>query len=470
MIHRQFHSRVHPSGFCGTLFFLLLFWPLSPALSEFPVFTQVTPAVVQSDGRDVELHELRQRVAVLEKQSRSRNQEDELTGHLVRDASGAGEYQLRESRYPTVHFGGFLQFDSVWFGESEATRAVYGNIADSTAVRRARLAASGDINADVGYKLDLDFAASGHPSFRDTIVEFSECRYADRLVIGFFKTPFQLDALTSSKDFTFAERAPFFTFAPFRQIGIGLDGMLVDERATWAIDGFRSGTDGFAVAQSDDGYGIATRMTFLLCFSNGGRRLLHAGFGYGHLAPAGNVVQYDAQLGFFVDEEPGGKTLGIPSLVDTGLIPASRVNIFNCELAGNLGSMHYQSEFGYTMVDQIGGPPLSFYGGYGQLGWFLTGETRPYNRTRGVFTRIDPKQSVFDGGLGAWELAFRATYLNLNDENIQGGRLNSIEVVVNWYLSNNIDLKFDCVRGFIANPTEGDLELDICGVRLQLVY
>ena len=30
--------------------------------------------------------------------------------------------------------------------------------------------------------------------------------------------------------------------------------------------------------------------------------------------------------------------------------------------------------------------------------------------------------------------------------------------------------EFDYVRGFVAHPTAGDLEIDICGTRLQIAY
>jgi hypothetical protein len=50
------------------------------------------------------------------------------------------------------------------------------------------------------------------------------------------------------------------------------------------------------------------------------------------------------------------------------------------------------------------------------------------------------------------------------------GRLNSAEVVVNWYLNNSVGLKFDYVQGFIENPTAGALQLGIFGTRFQLVY
>ena len=186
--------------------------------------------------------------------------------------------------------------------------------------------------------------------------------------------------------------------------------------------------------------------------------------------PYAKNVQYDSKLSFFTNLEPGLVTPGVPVLVDTGNIPANGVNLFNFELAGLHGWLNYQTEITYALVDQIGGPPLIFYGGYAQLGWFLTGESKPYNRKTGVFDSVEPRESFFEGGWGAWELAVRGTYLNLNDKNISGGRLNSAEFVVNWYLSKSISMKFAYVRGFINNASNGNLTLDTYGARLQLIY
>ncbi len=157
-------------------------------------------------------------------------------------------------------------------------------------------------------------------------------------------------------------------------------------------------------------------------------------------------------------------------MVDTGLIPSEAVNLFNLEAAGVLGPLHWQNEITWASVDQIGGPPLLFSGGYSQVGWFLTGESRPYDRKAGVFTTVTPKESVFEGGLGAWELAVRGTFLNLNSENIQGGRLNSAAFALNWYLNQNLSLKLDCVQGFIDHPSRDDIELAIYGARIQIIY
>ncbi len=462
---------------------LLLVAILSPTICTDSLFAQSSRLPASSTFADesgqsweAEMLELRGRVLRLEETIADQTPDTFSISRLPKVDADQTIHELSRPfhvaptrQYPTMKIDGFLQFDSVWFGETAATRMAYGDIADSTAVRRARLAASGDIRPAIAYKVDLDFAASGHPSFRDMIVEFKESPLAGDLVVGFFKAPFQLDALTSSKDFTFAERAPFFTFAPFRQMGIGAHGTVAHEAATWSVSGFRNPTDGFAVAQADDGYGISARSTMLPWYDGDGPFLLHVGFDYGYFSPGGKTIEYDAKLSFFVDEEPGGSTTNIPPLVDTGTILANGVNLFDVELAGTFGPIHYQSELTYALVNQIGGPPLTFYGGYAQLGWFLTGETRPYNRKTGVFTTVKPRCDMTHG-LGAWEIAIRGTYLNLDDENIQGGQLNSVEFVVNWYLYDNVSLKFDCVRGFITHPTEGEVELDICGARLQVIY
>ena len=73
-------------------------------------------------------------------------------------------------------------------------------------------------------------------------------------------------------------------------------------------------------------------------------------------------------------------------------------------------------------------PPTSaannFYGGYAFVSYFLTGENRPYNRKMGVFDRVKPYEDFFrvrdcDGnvstGHGAWELAYRFSYIDMLD-------------------------------------------------------
>ena len=58
------------------------------------------------------------------------------------------------------------------------------------------------------------------------------------------------------------------------------------------------------------------------------------------------------------------------------------------------------------------------------MSYFLTGENRPYNRKMGVFDRVKPYEDFFrvrtcDGnvatGRGAWEVAYRFSYIDMLD-------------------------------------------------------
>ena len=78
---------------------------------------------------------------------------------------------------------------------------------------------------------------------------------------------------------------------------------------------------------------------------------------------------------------------------------------------------------------------LAFNGWYVFASWFLTGESRVYFKNTGTFGRVFPN-SLFtfsNGGLGAWELIFRASSADLSDKDVVGGAENNITLGLNWY-------------------------------------
>ena len=65
----------------------------------------------------------------------------------------------------------------------------------------------------------------------------------------------------------------------------------------------------------------------------------------------------------------------------------------------------------------------------------LTNDARNYNAYFAQFWRLKPNLSIMDGGIGAWELAIRASSLDLNDADINGGEAASYTVGLNWYMT-----------------------------------
>ncbi|WP_417746891.1 OprO/OprP family phosphate-selective porin [Rosistilla oblonga] len=390
---------------------------------------------------------------------------------------------IAKPKFPTVRVTGLIQTDALWFDQDEANRTtlgagdpVRGDIQDGADFRRARLAATGQAWDNVSYMLEMDFGFPGRPSFMDVWLDIDDVVGSNNLRIGQFRQPFGMDGLTSVREMTFLERGLPFAFLPFRQIGATLYGCDSDEVMTWAVSGFRYPTDFNGGNIGDNGgYGMAARLTGLLMNNGPGRGLVHLGGGYSFVDPSNDSFQYRSQPEVGIFETGGGVPAAaptfVPPFVDTGIFQANNSNLFNVEFATALGSFYSQSEFYFVVVDRPGQSTVGFTGAYSQVGYFLTGESRTYNSKGGVFGRVKPNHSVGrGGGLGAWEVAGRWSYLDLTDDDILGGTLNDLTAGLNWYINPFTKFQFNYIYAMLDNPIYGDSEAGIFAMRAQVDF
>lgn len=113
---------------------------------------------------------------------------------------------------------------------------------------------------------------------------------------------------------------------------------------------------------------------------------------------------------------------------------------------------------------------------YGEVGYFLTGEFREYNRETGVFTRVVPKRPFAWNkcgftGWGAWQTVARYTYLDLNDKGVNGGRIHDMTLGLNWFMNPNMKAQFNYFLAHrnVADP-DGDGFLQGFAVRLAIDF
>jgi phosphate-selective porin OprO/OprP len=281
-----------------------------------------------------------------------------------------------------------------------------------------------------------------------------------------------------------------------------------NEMWSWACGIYRTG--GFAGAPvgdsrfatdlgDDGGFSFVSRLTHLLYYDEPaeGRYLLHVGghFNYSRMTGSAAVAPfYQARAipEFFTgDPEGGGATVaGTPFFVDTGRLAADQYNYFGMQLAGQIGSVHFQSEYMGTVVDQIGAPTAYYDGAYAQVGIFLTGENRIYNRMFGVFDRVIPYTDFFalgrrNGfcGWGAWELTGRWSFVDLTDPDAapvafaagpppvpNPGRMHDSTVGLNWYWNQYTKMQLNWIHCFLDNTASGDSECDIYAARFQVEF
>ena len=131
--------------------------------------------------------------------------------------------------------------------------------------------------------------------------------------------------------------------------------------------------------------------------------------------------------------------------VDTGNFAAKSDNIIGLEAAGIFKSLHVAAEgqilkakayragdsfdaddpldFFPTATALVPGGNPSFWGGYIEAGYYLTGETRGYKT--GTWDRTKVLKPFSKGGWGAFQVNGRIDYLDLADNDLKNGFTNN---------------------------------------------
>ncbi len=309
---------------------------------------------------------------------------------------------------------------------------------------------------------------------------------------GFMDTPYTLAEATSSNDILFMERSSAAIIA--QNIAAG------DFRS--AV-GARWYTDQFWIGAYATGPTSGTIHSGSSLNPNGASEQLGT-----FVRVAGQVVSgkdYSFHLGadaeFLIDpahnQVTGAQTLTLSdrpelridptAIVSTGaLAGVSGAQVYSVEAAGTYGSLYLQGEYFWFNVDRGALPGLSnvkFDGGYAEVGYVLTGESRKYNPATASYGGVKPAHpfSFTAGGWGAWELAARVSTIDLNDElamanGVAGGRQTVYAAGLNWYINGNVRLMFDYLHGDISkqvsatNFGDAGAKFDAFAMRTQIAF
>ncbi len=460
---------------------------VSTTAEQFPL-----PSEDANDG--VEDIDLLARMQMMESQSL------ELKEKIEKLENANKQKDAAKTKLPSVTINGVFQADGVAFDQDDDSRAAYGRVEGGGDFRRARLGAKGAVTDRMDYFMQMDFAFFGRPTFTDLWVDFKDAGSLGTVRVGQWKQPFSLEVVSSFRYTTFMERAGTFqAFTPFRHLGIGFYDNSEDLNWTWAASYFRTGQDQFGGSLSTDGgNGMAGRLTHLLWYDGAkGEDYLHVGTGYFLNAPPNERTRFRSIPEIYVGEfvVPAGEPIGTsgqavpdvangtPFFVDTGVLNGtSLTQSFGSEALWVRGPLSWQSEAIGTVVDTSSVGNGFLWGGYSQVGFFLTGEHRPYDRKAGAVDRVIPFHSLAKcgQGIGAWEIAARWSYLDLTDNQIQGGDMQNLTFGLNWYANPNCKCVFNYIHSWAESRPirNGSIvgnqliasETDAWGMRVQLDF
>lgn len=410
--------------------------------------------------------------------------------------------ETADGHYKLV-LGAFTQLDWNVSDPGTSVKRQFNLTGTSTGVefRRARLYVAGLVYENIDFKFEYDFAeqTGGQPSFKDVYIGMNQIPVLQYVRIGHIKEPFSLEELVLDAFTTFQERSLANAFAlpvtnfvttpggvatttsgTDRNTGIAAYQNFLQQRMTTAAGAFRL-TDNFGDGfGSDSPYDVTARITGLPLYDTGGHNLLHLGFSYSH------------KFRHYAKDSP--ETIGFSSrpeahlfpvnLVSTGNINTNGADLLNPEVSLVTGPFSVQGEYTWALIDQANlnctGTPLTckttqhsnpqFNGGYIEASYFLTDESRAnfYKTQVGYYDRIIPNHNFAINGSywGAWQVAARYSYLDLNSASVKGGALDDITGGINWYLNPVTRVTLNYVWAHLESVGDSN----IAEGRFQLVF
>jgi len=400
----------------------------------------------------------------------------------IKDKEAAAKKKAADK--PSVKVGGRIMWDWAAFNQNAASYAQIGDQQDGTEFRRARIFVKGNAFHVIDYKAEYDFADTNtvggttiqSTAFKDVYIAVKELPLLGHVRVGHFKEPVGLEQLTSSKYITFMERslADENGFVPGRNSGVMAHDNWAGENGTWAIGGFVSDMTSEPPTFRDDDGGLALTMrgTYLPWYDEAtdGCGPCHIGAAYSYRDTPNDTVRFRQRPECHLADY----------IVNTGNITdVPYWQLLGLETAFVYGPFSAQAEWFQSFVHRDAATDLNFGGGYVYLSYFLTGEHRNYKRSSGAFDRIKPHENFFrvrtqDGnictGKGAWELAYRWSYIDLNDAGIEGGRAFDHTIGVNWYLNPYTRVMFNYVNSTLADAVAEKGNMSIFEMRAQIDF
>jgi phosphate-selective porin OprO and OprP len=399
---------------------------------------------------------------------------------------------------------GRIQLDTAMFSQSGQENYLgYASEPNGVEFRRLYIGLKGAGFDVIEYKAEFDLAGTvtgGTNSYntynypvtakganvqaKDVYLQVNELPMLGHVRIGNFYEPFSIEDVSGDLVTTFMERGNPYLLVPDRHIGVmAYDHLLGNENALWFAGVFcDAGGDGGMDFQQTNAFTAADatgRLTWLPWYDEAtqGRGFLHLGVAgafrkaWGHQFPL-------ASPSLRPEEAHLARTYA-----------ATMNNIdYTEELGAELvlvyGPFSFQSEFVGASAKGLNGDRHNIPSCYAFVSYFLTGENRQYDRDNGTTKRVKPFENFFrvrdengdvHTGKGAWEVAYRCSYIDFSDAvsdfaAAPANRFINHTIGLNWYLNPNTRLMLNDVYSTEQVRAGGNAYLNTVEMRAQIDF
>ncbi|SDK86483.1 phosphate-selective porin OprO and OprP [Maridesulfovibrio ferrireducens] len=376
-----------------------------------------------------------------------------------------------EDKTVQIKIGGLYSFDWAQINEDSRVGSVYDPVQrHKEEVRWARPQIS--LKLYDRYKFRLQYEIAGkRGQIQDFWGQVKDVPYLGKIKAGHFKEPFSMTVLTGRKGSTMMEYSPASVFAQARNLGVQFENSYLDGRINAAAGVFnKCNYLDNAFTEGNSGIDLTGRVGWRPYQEDDGKKLIHVGLGYSH-----QFLDADKQPTSFSTST--GSHLSIIKLTGTGSIPAYGQDLMNLELAGKWDQFWFQSEYTSAYLNTKDRNNAFFSGYHFDVGYILTGESKPFKSDKAIFGAINPKEpfNPLKGGWGALEVAGQYSHTDMNDyhANVRGGVQDNIGVALNWYLNAHTRVAGNYMHVGVAGRDNSSLsngEMDIYQCRIMFYF
>jgi phosphate-selective porin OprO and OprP len=338
-----------------------------------------------------------------------------------------------DHEYFSIRFGGGLLIDYNRFDQdSESEDQLDWD--PEIGIRDLRALASGRtpwpvLTYTVGYAY---IAATNEFRFRQTGFKLKIDALSGFFFLGRTKEGFSTNKLMVGYYGWFNERsAANDAFIPILADGVRWNGTGFDGQLVYNVGAFADVLSKWESFNKND-WQFAARAVWLPFGGNAVDGVLHLALEGRFAGADDDQLQYRSKPEAFLAQV---------NAVDTGKFDADTSLMGGVEAYYVRGPLSAGTEY---FVNQVSSGPAGdpfFHGGELFAAYMFTGETHPYNPETGVFTDVTPAETFFSGGPGAWELALRLSYVDLDSGPIEGGKFFRFTSLVNWYMTDALRLE-----------------------------
>jgi len=381
---------------------------------------------------------------------------------VVQNSQHRLAFQSADGRY-SIGLTGIIQMDAGDYVSFRPDSKLSGpqELSDGVNARRARIGVTGTA-ADFAFAFVWDGGNSQDTAAKG--IQTAQIIYTGlkhtALELGYSNTFFTLDQSTSANDLMFLERASPSNIATAFNAGdnrFNVGARYFTDRF-WAGGYFTGPATGDSHTLTGERFGAFERAAYQVL--KGDDYSLHLGVGVDELIRAPNSGNGTPNI-LSLSDQPELR-IDPTTFLNTGTLgsashPVTGGYVLDVETAATWKSLFWQGEYYHYDVDTEGLPSAKFDGGYGQVAWAITGETRPYNPQAGSYFRLSPTHpfSLKDGGWGAWEIAARISYVDLDSNLIagqaisadpgavDGGKQTAYSLGLNWYPNDLVRFMVD---------------------------